>query len=41
VSGEIRGVRGGTLCAEAALIAGPGRFVDFGDDAMTQGRAHP
>jgi FdrA protein len=42
VSGEIRGLfAGGTLCAEAALIAGPGRFVDFGDDAMTQGRAHP
>jgi FdrA protein len=42
VSGEIRGLfAGGTLCAEAALIVGPGRFVDFGDDAMTQGRAHP
>jgi FdrA protein len=42
VSGEIRGLfAGGTLCAEAALIAGPGRFVDFGDDAMTEGRAHP
>jgi FdrA protein len=42
VSGEIRGLfAGGTLCAEAALIAGPGRFVDFGDDAMTQGRPHP
>jgi len=42
VNGEIRGLfAGGTLCAEAALIAGTGRFVDFGDDAMTQGRAHP
>jgi FdrA protein len=42
VSGEIRGLfAGGTLCAEAALIAESGRFVDFGDDAMTQGRAHP
>ena len=42
VVGEIRGLfAGGTLCAEAALIAGPGRFVDFGDDVMTQGRAHP
>ena len=42
VTGEIRGLfAGGTLCAEAELIAGPGRFVDFGDDIMTQGRAHP
>ena len=42
VTGEVRGLfAGGTLCAEAELIAGPGRFVDFGDDAMTQGRAHP
>jgi FdrA protein len=38
---------GGTLCQEARLIAeqelGPqaGTFVDFGDDAYTQGRAHP
>ncbi|RGA05226.1 FdrA family protein [Microbispora triticiradicis] len=38
---------GGTLCAEAALIAGavePGGeawFVDYGDDAYTRGRAHP
>ena len=40
--GEIRGLfAGGTLCAEAGMIAGSGRFIDFGDDAMTQGRAHP
>ncbi|WP_327046700.1 FdrA family protein [Microbispora sp. NBC_01189] len=37
---------GGTLCAEAALIAGAdttteAEFVDFGDDAYTRGRAHP
>ncbi len=34
---------GGTLCKEAALIAGPdaGTFIDFGDDEYTQGRAHP
>jgi FdrA protein len=32
---------GGTLCAEAALVAGTGEFTDFGDDAYTQGRAHP
>ncbi|GAA4202416.1 FdrA family protein [Microbispora amethystogenes] len=37
---------GGTLCAEAALIAGADTateagFVDFGDDAYTRGRAHP
>ncbi|MFG1942944.1 FdrA family protein [Nonomuraea sp. NPDC048826] len=32
---------GGTLCAEAALIAGTGAFTDYGDDAYTRGRAHP
>ncbi len=32
---------GGTLCAEAALIAGEGEFTDYGDDAYTRGRAHP
>ncbi|MGW0806447.1 FdrA family protein [Nonomuraea sp. NPDC002799] len=38
----IRGLySGGTLCAEAAMIAGRGDFVDYGDDAYTRGRAHP
>ncbi|GAA3260421.1 FdrA family protein [Nonomuraea helvata] len=43
----IKGVySGGTLSAEAALIAGRagsrgGDFVDYGDDAYTRGRAHP
>ncbi|MBP2705679.1 FdrA family protein [Microbispora sp. RL4-1S] len=37
---------GGTLCAEAALIArsagcAAGVFTDFGDDEYTRGRAHP
>ncbi|HXA61452.1 MAG TPA: FdrA family protein [Streptosporangiaceae bacterium] len=38
---------GGTLCGEARLIAAetldPSRFamVDFGDDSLTRGRAHP
>lgn len=35
---------GGTLCDEARIVAGaaPGDvFLDFGDDALTQGRAHP
>ncbi len=38
---------GGTLCSESRLIAEPVlgsdrcRFVDFGDDEYTQGRAHP
>ncbi|MEN3534082.1 FdrA family protein [Microbispora sp. ZYX-F-249] len=32
---------GGTLCAEAALVAGDGEFTDFGDDSYTRGRAHP
>ncbi|MEV1178692.1 FdrA family protein, partial [Nonomuraea sp. NPDC049784] len=43
----IKGVySGGTLSAEAALVAGRagsagGDFVDYGDDAYTRGRAHP
>ncbi|GAA3538743.1 acyl-CoA synthetase FdrA [Nonomuraea rosea] len=38
----IKGVySGGTLSAEAAQIAGQGDFVDYGDDAYTDGRAHP
>ena len=38
---------GGTLCSESRLIAEPvlgalrSRFIDFGDDEYTQGRAHP
>jgi FdrA protein len=32
---------GGTLCAEARIIAGTGAFTDFGDDEYTRGRAHP
>ena len=38
---------GGTLCSESRLIAEPllgadrCRFIDFGDDEYTQGRAHP
>ncbi|RJL31471.1 hypothetical protein D5H75_20000 [Bailinhaonella thermotolerans] len=38
---------GGTLCAEAELIArealgeAAGSFTDFGDDAFTRGRPHP
>ncbi|TQS25195.1 FdrA family protein [Microbispora sp. KK1-11] len=41
-AGTLRGLyAGGTLCAEAALVAGTGEFTDFGDDAYTQGRAHP
>ncbi|UBU10629.1 FdrA family protein [Nonomuraea gerenzanensis] len=32
---------GGTLSTEAALLAGQGDFVDYGDDAYTRGRAHP
>ncbi|WP_433422316.1 FdrA family protein [Microtetraspora malaysiensis] len=40
--GPLRGLySGGTLCAEAAVIAGNGEFTDFGDDAYTRGRAHP
>jgi FdrA protein len=42
VSGEIRGLySGGTLCTEAAAIAGRGSFTDFGADEYTEGRAHP
>ncbi|MEO3885775.1 FdrA family protein [Nonomuraea sp. B5E05] len=38
----IRGVyAGGTLSAEAAMVAGSGDIVDYGDDAYTRGRAHP
>ncbi|MEV0229390.1 FdrA family protein [Nonomuraea sp. NPDC050786] len=38
----IKGVySGGTLSAEAALVARQGDFVDYGDDAYTRGRAHP
>ncbi|GAB3147085.1 FdrA family protein [Microbispora hainanensis] len=44
-SGPRRALRGlyagGTLCTEAALVAGTGEFTDFGDDAYTRGRAHP
>jgi FdrA protein len=32
---------GGTLCAEAALVAGRGTFTDYGDDVYTRGRPHP
>jgi FdrA protein len=40
--GDVRGLfAGGTLCSEAERIVGRGRFVDFGDDEYTQGRAHP
>ncbi|MEV5738911.1 FdrA family protein [Microbispora rosea] len=40
--GALRGLyAGGTLCAEAALVAGAGGFTDFGDDSYTRGRAHP
>ncbi|MGW5260628.1 FdrA family protein [Microbispora sp. NPDC004025] len=40
--GPLRGLyAGGTLCAEAALLAGDGEFTDFGDDSYTRGRAHP
>ncbi|GAA3088135.1 FdrA family protein [Streptosporangium carneum] len=41
-AGTLRGVySGGTLCAEARLVAGAGEFTDFGDDAYTRGRPHP
>ncbi|MEU7915505.1 FdrA family protein [Microbispora bryophytorum] len=41
-TGTLRGLyAGGTLCAEAAFVAGTGEFTDFGDDAYTRGRAHP
>ena len=43
--GAIRGLFvGGTLCQEAAIVAGTDgghTFTDYGDDAYTQGRAHP
>ncbi|ETK32511.1 FdrA family protein [Microbispora sp. ATCC PTA-5024] len=40
--GPLRGLySGGTLCTEAALIAGTGEFTDYGDDEYTRGRAHP
>lgn len=43
--GSIRGLFvGGTLCQEATFLAGTDSghsFIDFGDDAYTQGRAHP
>ncbi|MFB4288010.1 FdrA family protein [Nonomuraea sp. ATR24] len=32
---------GGTLCAEAAAVAGRGEFTDYGDDVYTRARAHP
>ena len=39
---KLKGIySGGTLCAEASLIAGRGEFTDYGDDAYTRGRAHP
>ncbi|MBT2227148.1 FdrA family protein [Nonomuraea sp. NEAU-A123] len=39
---KLKGIySGGTLCAEARLIAGSGEFTDYGDDAYTRGRAHP
>ncbi|MFI6292259.1 FdrA family protein [Nonomuraea sp. NPDC050790] len=42
VTGTLRGLyAGGTLCAEAAGVAGTGEFVDYGDDAYTRGRPHP
>ncbi|MFC4590387.1 FdrA family protein [Sphaerisporangium corydalis] len=42
VGSELSGLySGGTLCAEARIIAGTGTFTDFGDDEYTQGRAHP
>jgi len=44
--GDLHGLfAGGTLCEEARLVAAAhgveGRFVDFGDDDYTAGRAHP
>ncbi len=42
--GRLRGMfAGGTLCEEAALIAGSAEheMTDFGDDQYTRGRAHP
>jgi FdrA protein len=41
-SGTLRGLyAGGTLCGEAAALAGTGEFTDYGDDAYTRGRPHP
>jgi FdrA protein len=41
-AGEVRGLySGGTLCGEAERIVGAGRFIDFGADEYTEGRAHP
>jgi FdrA protein len=43
-AGLLRGLfAGGTLCEEAALIAGPAphEMTDLGDDRYTRGRAHP
>jgi FdrA protein len=43
-AGLLRGLfAGGTLCEEAALIAGatPHKMTDLGDDRYTRGRAHP
>jgi len=46
-TGSLRGLfAGGTLCQEAAAIAGPAlrpgdSLTDFGDDRLTLGRAHP
>jgi FdrA protein len=42
--GPIRGLfAGGTLCEEAAIVAGstPHEMTDLGDDQYTRGRAHP
>ncbi|SEG32643.1 FdrA protein [Nonomuraea solani] len=44
-SGKVKTIKGlyagGTLCLEAAAVAGTGDFADYGDDAYTRGRAHP
>jgi len=42
--GPVRGLfAGGTLCEEAAIVAGtaPHEMTDLGDDRYTRGRAHP
>ncbi|GLY82768.1 FdrA family protein [Actinoallomurus iriomotensis] len=42
--GRIHGLfAGGTLCAEASIVAGstPHEMTDLGDDRYTRGRAHP
>jgi FdrA protein len=42
--GPLRGLfAGGTLCQEAAIVAGstPHEMTDLGDDRYTRGRAHP